>query len=315
LRTQVYRVAAGVLLAVVASGVPTAQAPAAPPPLNNVLPLLEQDKPVFGLFVNYVGVGSDRESAVAHARNPDFDLLVYDLEHSAFDVSRLGEYLQWLLDRAAIARSGSITAAKTVVVRLPTNAREKNEWVIKQVLDQGVQGIVLPLTETVDQVIHAIRAMRYPQKPGAPDFEPPGLRGFSPAIAARYWGPPSAEYQQRADIWKLDAGGSLIPVFIIENQLGVQNVREIAKTLRDRRIGAILWAGRGDMTASYAGDTDAVARGLDTVLAAGKEFGIPVALNMPEDIVKRFPQGARMFVNIGPTSAPPTPEARKAVGR
>jgi hypothetical protein len=31
---------------------------------------------------------------------------------------------------------------------------------------------------------------------------------------------------------------------------------------------------------------------LDTVLAGGREFGIPVALNMPEDVPKRVQQGA-----------------------
>jgi hypothetical protein len=40
-----------------------------------------------------------------------------------------------------------------------------------------------------------------------------------------------------------------------------------------------------------------------------------VALNMPEDVVKRTAQGARMFVTIGATGQPVSPEARKAVGR
>jgi hypothetical protein len=54
---------------------------------NNVLPLLDQDKPVFGMFVNYIGIGADRESAVSHARNPNVDFVVYDLEHTPFDLS------------------------------------------------------------------------------------------------------------------------------------------------------------------------------------------------------------------------------------
>lgn len=311
-----------IVLAIMAAAItraPAAQQQAsqttAPQPVTNVLPLLAADKPIFGLFVNYLGVGSDRESAASHARNANYDLLVYDLEHSAYDISRLGEYLQWSIDRGVVARSASITAAKMVVARLPVNAREKNEWVIKQVLDQGVHGIVLPHTETADQALHAVRAMRYPQKAGERDFEPDGLRGYSPAIAARFWGLSGGEYQRRADIWKLDPGGSLLPIFIIENQLGVTNVREIARALKERNIGAILWAGRGDMSASYAGDQAAVAKGIDTVLAAGREFGIPVGLNMPEDIVKRYAQGARMFVSIGDNAPPASADARKAVGR
>tara|TARA_B100000315_G_C14482435_1_gene543530 strand:- start:180 stop:1115 length:936 start_codon:yes stop_codon:yes gene_type:complete len=283
-------------------------------PVNTVVPLLDDDKPIFGQFVNYIGVGSDRESAVAQAGNGDFDFVVYDLEHVPFDVPRLTAYLQWLLDRRAIAESG-LTATKTVFVRMPFNAREGNEWLIKNVLDQGVHGLVFPHTETVDQALHAVRAMRYPQAPDSPDFEPEGIRGTSPAIAARYWGLSSFEYRARADIWRLDPAGSLLPIFIIENRIGVQNVRDIARALSERNIGAILWAGSGDLSASYIGDRAAVATAIDTVIAAGREFGLPVAINGHADLENRVEQGVRMFVSIGSGSEAPTEELRRAVGR
>ena len=289
-----------------------AQAP--PAPVNNVLPLLEADKPIFGQFVNYLGVGSDRESAVGHAANRAFDFVVYDLEHTPFDVPRLTEYLQWLLDRRAIAEAG-LTATKTVFVRMPVNAREMNEWVTKNVLDTGVHGLVFPHTETVEQVLHAIRSMRYPQAPGVADAEPAGIRGSSPAIAARYWGLTSREYQQRADIWRLDPQGSLIPIFIIENRTGVENARAIAQALSERNIGAILWAGSGDMSVSYAGDREALAAGLDRVIDAGREFGLPVGINGIANLEERYAQGVRMFVSIGVGAQPPTAEQRQAVGR
>ncbi|MDP6581579.1 MAG: aldolase/citrate lyase family protein [Vicinamibacterales bacterium] len=283
-------------------------------PVNTVVPLLDEDKPIFGQFVNYIGVGSDRESAVAQAGNRDFDFVVYDLEHVPFDVPRLTAYMQWLLDRRAIAESG-LTATKTVFVRMPFNAREGNEWLIKNVLDQGVHGLVFPHTETVDQALHAVRAMRYPQAPDSPDFEPAGIRGTSPAIAARYWGLSSFEYRARADIWRLDPAGSLLPIFIIENQIGVQNVRDIARALSERNIGAILWAGSGDLSASYIGDRAAVATAIDTVIAAGREFGLPVAINGHADLENRVEQGVRMFVSIGFGSEAPSEELRRAVGR
>ena len=285
-----------------------------PPPVNNVLPLLEADKPIFGQFVNYLGVGSDRESAVGHAANRAFDFVVYDLEHTPFDIPRLTEYLQWLLDRRAIAEAG-LTATKTVFVRMPVNARETNEWVTKNVLDTGVHGLVFPHTETVEQVLHVIRTMRYPQAPGVADAEPAGIRGASPAIAARYWGLTSRDYQQRADIWRLDPQGSLIPIFIIENRTGVENARAIAQALAERNIGAILWAGSGDMSVSYAGDQEAVAAGLDRVIDAGREFGLPVGINGTVNLAERYEQGVRMFVSIGVGGRPPTPEQRQAVGR
>ena len=163
-------------------------------------------------------------------------------------------------------------------------------------------------------MLHAIRAMRYPQAPGSADFEPDGIRGSSPSIAALYWGLSTREYRQRADIWKLDPAGSLIPIFIIENKLGVENVRDIARTLSEGNIGAILWAGSGDLNASYAGDREAVAAAVDVVLATGKEFGLPVGVTGTNDLVRRVEQGARMLVSIGFRSQPPSDEMRRSVG-
>jgi hypothetical protein len=77
-------------------------------------------------MVNCWGVGSDRESAVGHSQERNTDFLVYDLEHSAFDIGRLGEYTQWLLDRAAIAKSGSITASRAVFVRVPVSPGDES---------------------------------------------------------------------------------------------------------------------------------------------------------------------------------------------
>jgi len=283
-------------------------------PVNNVLPLLDADKPIFGQFVNYLGVGSDRESAVGHAADRAFDFVVYDLEHTPFDIPRLTEYLQWLLDRRTIAEEG-LTASKTVFVRMPVNSREMNEWVAKNVLDTGVHGLVFPHTETVEQVLHAVKTMRYPQAPGVADLEPAGIRGSSPAIAARYWGLSGGEYRQRADIWRLDPAGSLIPIFIIENRTGVENVRAIARALSESNIGAILWAGSGDMSVSYAGDQAAVTAGLDTVIDAAREFGLPAGINGTANLAERYEQGVRMFVSIGVGSRPPSDEERAAVGR
>ena len=51
------------------------------------------------------------------------------------------------------------------------------------------------------------------------------------------------------------------------------NVREIARELSDRNIGAVLFAGSetgGDMLNTHGGSLEAVAQAIDTVLAAGK---------------------------------------------
>ena len=129
---------------------------------------------------------------------------------------------------------------------------------------------------------------------------------------------PSREYIERSDIWKLDPNGNLLLLFIIENKLGVENVRAIAQALKNANVGAILWAGTGDMSVSYGRDAAAVERGVQAIIAAGKEFGLPVGVNGTADFKQRYAQGARVFFNSGPASfasGPIPAEDRKAVGR
>jgi 4-hydroxy-2-oxoheptanedioate aldolase len=96
---------------------------------------------------------------------------------------------------------------------------------------------------------------------------------------------------------------------IIENKLGVENVREIARQLKAKNVGAVLWAGSGDLSASYANDQQAVSKAVDAILAAGKEFGLPVAINGSTNVKQRIAQGARVFMGGA------TAETRKQAGR
>jgi 4-hydroxy-2-oxoheptanedioate aldolase len=297
-----------------------AQAPTALPRSNAVIKLLAQDKPVFSIWGNYIGVGKDYHAAVTLQNNRNYDFILYDLEHDPFDIEGLSQFLRALLDPAAIAREG-VSVVKPVVVRIPPNGREihHNQWMVKQILDTGVAGLMFPHIETPEQAINAIRAVRYPQPANAPNVEPEGLRGASNAIAARYWGMSGREYERRSDVWGLSPAADMLVIMIIENKLGVDNVREIARAIRDARAKVILWAGGGDMSLSYGHDAKLTQAGLDKVIAAGKEFGLPVGINGTTDFQRRYDQGVRAFFDIGPAYAATgprlTPEQRKAVGR
>jgi 4-hydroxy-2-oxoheptanedioate aldolase len=282
-----------------------------PTRISKLTGLLDEDKVAFGINVDFGNVGNAPLDAIAHASDNDIDLVMYDMEHMPFDVNTMRTYMQFLLDPGAIAKAGNLLVSKSVMARIPAYGREldKNTWMVKQVLDAGVHGVVFPHIETPEQAFTAIRAMRYPQKPGIRDFEPDGIRGSGNAVAARYWGLSASEYVQQSDIWRLDPNGNLIPWFIIENKLGVENVREIARQLKLKNVGAVLWAGTGDLSASYVGDQAAVAKAVDTVLAAAKEFGLPVAMNGTADLKHRIEQGARIFVGGA------TPQLRKDAGR
>jgi 4-hydroxy-2-oxoheptanedioate aldolase len=207
----------------------------------------------------------------------------------------------------------------TIIVRIPAYGREldKNHWQVKQVLDSGVHGVVFPTIESIAQAQEAIKAMRYPEKAGSKDFDPPGLRGTGPAFAARVWGLSPPEYIEKADIWKLDPGGQLIPWLLIESPAGAAASRDICRWLKEKNIGAVLWlgtgaggsAGGGDMLSTHGGSLEAVAKSIDTVLAAGREFGCTIAMVGNTQIERRIKEGARIF------SANPSPSDLKAAGR
>ena len=310
---RVLEVAIAVLLA--AGAAPTlvtyGQSNAGNDRATQLVSLLDEDKTVFGGFVNFSGVGNAPLDAMTHSRDCNIDVVMYDLEHSPFDITQLRTYMQFLLDPGAIAEAGEVKAIKTVIARIPAYGRElaSNTWMVKNVLDAGVHGVVFPHIETAEQALTAVGAMRYPQEPGARDFEPVGIRGSGAMVAARYWGLSVPDYMEQSDIWRLDPNGNLVPWFIIENKLGVANVREIARALSTRNVGAVLWAGTGDLGASYNNDQAAVAKAVDAILAAGKEFGLPVALNGAANVKQRMEQGARIF--MGGASA----AARREAGR
>ena len=296
-----------------------AQSAAQAPGTNPVIALLEQDKPVFSIWANYVGVGNDYEAAVTLQNNDNYDFIIYDLEHHPADVVGLSQFLRSLLNPAQIAAEG-VRATKPVIVRIPPNGREihQNQWMIKQILDTGVAGLMLPHIETAEQAINAVRAVRFPQPADAPNVEPEGLRGWSPSIAVRYWGLNSREYERRSDVWGLNPDAEMLLLFIIENKLGVDNVRDIARALKEANVKAVLWAGSGDMSISYH-DEELLQAGVARVIAAGREFGLPVGVNGTGDFRERYDQGARVFFDLGATRAASgptiTPEERRAVGR
>ncbi|TAJ49106.1 MAG: aldolase [Herbiconiux sp.] len=283
--------------------------------LNPLLDHLEADRAIFTLWVNYYGVGADYQTA-ASAQASDYDFLLYDLEHQPYDLGQLRQFLWNLIDPADFAAHGR-RAIKPVIPRLPPAGREMNEWVIKQVLDTGVAGLMFPHIETAEQALNSVAAARYAQAPGSPDYLPEGRRGFSPAVPARYWGLDAMEYVAKSDVWGLDPDGELLLIFIIESYRGVDNVRDIARQLSDAGVKAILWAGGGDLSLSYA-DPSRTQDGLDAILSAGKEFGLPVGVNQYSDLESDFAKGARAFFTLGPSAlggAPLTPEQRRAVGR
>src|ERR1700746_3755619 len=100
------------------------------------------------------------------------------MEHEGFSFTTLRTSLQVLLNRKRIAEKGNLQPDVVPMVRVPPNARERNQWVIKQALDTGVYGLVLPHLSTVEDAQAAVAAARDTQVPGGQGFATAGGGGL-----------------------------------------------------------------------------------------------------------------------------------------
>ena len=146
-----------------------------------------------------------------------------DMEHSPFS----GERVQRVLAEMNEERDADGRLSLTPLVRIPQDGDEDFKWAVKQVLDLGGFGIILPHVDTGEEAVRLVRAMRYPPARGSAQPEPRGERGWGPGGATRLWGLDSVEYHARADVWPLAPDGELFAVAMIESQEAVDNIRDI----------------------------------------------------------------------------------------
>ena len=280
---------------------------------SKVIELLEQDKPVFCSGLVWNGNLDD----LTFIADSDYDMVVIEMEHQGFSFNDLRVSLQFLLNRRRLADKGDVQAGLVPLVRIPPNLRERNQWVIKQALDTGVYGLVLPHLNNVEDAQAAVIAARYPQVPGVADFEPQGERGWWARIAPRYWGLTAQEYYDAADLWPLDPDGNMLLMGIVEEPEGVKNIRDILR--RVKGIGAI-WAGPGDMSVAMGHRGNAahpeVQENLLRILAACREAGVPCATGATAaEVPMRLEQGFRIIITSPEKSISGLEEGRRLSGR
>ena len=240
------------------------------PRLNGVIAALEQSEPAFVTFcAAEIGVAQ----AIGAAR---YDGVVFEMEHRPYDIRALRDCLQYMLDRRQILQKATLAPAVTPFVRIPPNGGEASQWVAKQVLDQGVYGIVWPHVSTVDEARNAVAACRYPRPRSARYFEPAGQRGDAPAAAARYWGLPQQEYYARADVWPLDPQGEILVAIMCEEVRAIKNLPKMLEEVPG--IGVVI-IGEGDLSQDLGYprqyDHPSVAAAIDEILAICKQCNVP----------------------------------------
>lgn len=192
------------------------------------------------------------------------DFIVADAEHSPFNP----ETQQAML----MAFKGSDTVP---IVRIPLNDHVH----IKQALDMGWEGVLVPQCNTPEEAKAAVSACRYP---------PVGTRGFGPRRAGNY-SRDEAEYIKNTN-------DSVICAIQIENVKGADCVDEMVK------VPGIDWlfVGRWDMsgTTSKFGNID----GDEVMGAVGKIIGASVRAGIPcgnvWQSVERIPDTLNLGCNL-----------------
>ncbi|MGW4906284.1 HpcH/HpaI aldolase family protein [Streptomyces sp. NPDC004270] len=269
--------------------------------LNKVIAGLAAGQHVFAAFAPAEPAAAIEFSTTA------YDALVFEMEHKPWDVVALRDSLQYLLNRRQIYTSDDPAPALTPLVRIPANGAEKAQWHAKQVLDLGAFGVVWPHISTVDEARNAVAACRYPSLPGEPRHEPAGLRGDSPAAAARYWGLTNQEYYARSDVWPLDPDGEVLVALMIEDRLGVQNLPNMLDEVPG--IGLVV-VGEGDMSQELGIPrqydhplmADSKRRVLDACRARGVAVGHP---HVTADNVKQVLDDGYRFLMTAPVRSYP----------
>jgi 4-hydroxy-2-oxoheptanedioate aldolase len=149
-----------------------------------------------------------------------------DREHRPYAIEEIQATLNKLF--ANKNEKGQVTLAP--MVRIPMEGDQESGWAIKQVLERGAMGIVIPHVETRKDILRIVSGMRYPNQQGAKYPNPPGRRGCGCSGGSGWGLKTTAEYLKVADVWPLNPEGELFFMPMIETEAAVKNINEILDT-------------------------------------------------------------------------------------
>ena len=273
--------------------------------LNKIVAKLERNQLVTGIWVsglhpsNAIGLVelNGYPTYEESLTKPMVDFILIEMEHEPFDVGALRNFLLALNSKREVLVKGNLQPNIATLVRIPADGDQPVHAMIKQVLDVGVHGVVVPHVGNAEDAEKIVRACRYPQPKGSPLEEPRGMRGASPWLSAYLWGLTLEEYVKRADVWPLNPGGDLLAVIMIEDVKGVKNVEKI---LQVPGIGAVIF-GPYDYSFScgHPGEMDhpTVQQPLGAVKSACDRFGVPlIGITTPENFLQKRQENYRILL-------------------
>ncbi|WP_230970127.1 aldolase/citrate lyase family protein [Nitrogeniibacter aestuarii] len=198
-----------------------------------------------------------------------FDWLLVDAEHGPNDL------------RSILAQLQVIEAYPSHPVVRPPHG---DHVLIKQLLETGVQTLMIPMVESAGQAEQLVRAMRYP---------PHGIRGVGSALArASRWG--------RIGDYMHTANGQMCLIVQVETAAGLENLDAIQAV---EGVDGVFF-GAADLAASvgFLGEADhpdvvrLIEDGLRKVSAHGKWGGV---LCGDKGLIRRYEDAGARFVAVG----------------
>ncbi|KEA63643.1 2,4-dihydroxyhept-2-ene-1,7-dioic acid aldolase [Marinobacterium lacunae] len=233
-------------------------------PKNRFKQGLASGRTQFGLWL-----GLPDNSAAEILACAGFDWLLIDGEHAPFDLRTIMSHLQALApyDVAPIVR-----------------CVEGDTALIKQLLDIGVQSLLVPMVEDAEQAKQLVRAVRYP---------PAGIRGLGTSLAR------AARWNQIPGYLK-KANDEICLIVQVETARAMENLDEI---LAVEGVDGV-FIGPSDLSASmgYIGDAgnpavvEAINTGLNKIRASGKYAGL---LCLDPSLAGQYIEQGANFVGVG----------------
>ena len=235
-----------------------------PAPVNRLKLRLAAGETVFGSWL-----GMADPYAAEMVATCGFDWLLIDGEHAPNDL------------RSTMAQLAVIEPSSSLpVVRL----RDDDPARIKQVLDAGAQSLMIPMIETAEQALRALRATRYP---------PEGIRGIGSSLAR------ASRFSAIPDYLKT-ANDQICLILQVESRAGLSALDDI---LAIDGIDCV-FIGPADLAADMghlgnAGHPEVRAAVLDAlahIAASGKAAGM---LSTEEGFIADCVKAGARFVGVG----------------
>ena len=234
-----------------------------PAPKNTLKAALAAKTVQHGIRVNLVSpIAAEALAGVG------FDWLLIDGEHGPNDIPTILQQVQ------------AIGSRTSIVVRPPVGEVR----LVKQLLDLGVQTLLIPMVETAEHAAQMVKAMLYP---------PHGIRGVGASVAR------ASDYGRIAD-YIATANDQTCLILQIESRAGLAALPEILKL--DGVDGVFI--GPADLAADmgYPGNMnapevqDTIDATLKAIIASGKSAGI---LTFDPKTAARYQAMGVTFLGVG----------------